>query len=68
MSWMSQVCGESENDYISVNKKYLNRLENDSKELEVYKKALELACWDTKCNCLHDDYYNDLLKKAREQN
>lgn len=46
MSWMSQVCGEDENDYISVNKKYLNRLENDSKELEIYKKAVELmAAW-----------------------
>ena len=41
--------------------------EKYSKELEVYKKALELACWDTMCNCLHDDYYNDLLQKAREQ-
>lgn len=38
------------------------------RELKVYKKALEIACWDTMCNCLHDDYYNDLLQKAREQN
>lgn len=44
------------------------RVKELEEELKVYKKALELACWDTMCNCLHDDYYNDLLQKARAQN
>lgn len=44
--------------------------EKNSKELEVYKKALELACWDL--DNYTDTYYvtlmNEYLQKAREQN
>lgn len=47
--------------------KLIKELNKVNQELVVYKKALKLACWDTMCNCLHDDYYNDLLQKAREQ-
>lgn len=59
MGWMNQVCGENENEYIEINKKYLTKLEEENKnlqselksesesvvlltkELEVYKKAIE---------------------------
>ena len=49
-------------------------LERNSKELEVYKKALKLACIDIASshpilNSLGFDFYNDrYMKKAREDN
>lgn len=42
MGWLSQLCGENEMEYIEVSKKYLMKLEENSKELEVYKKAYNM--------------------------
>lgn len=48
-------------------------LEKNSKELEVYKRALELACQDVKkhhpiLNCLGVEHWNDFyLNKARAE-
>lgn len=58
MGWMSQLCGENENDYIEVHKNHYNDLIEKSKELEIYKKALELMADDlsvhapTMCNSM----------------
>lgn len=83
MGWMNQVCGENEDDYIEVKKKYLTMLEAKSKELEIYKKALELACSQNNTNPICATAYqrdncmlfgscgkcweNVCLQKAREE-
>lgn len=42
------------NDYIEVKKKYLTKLEEESKELDVYKKAFKLACDEIRdSECVH---------------
>lgn len=75
MGWMSQLCGENENDYIEVHKKHYSDLIEKSKELEVYKKSLELLAEDS-ANPYHEatnpfyedkqDLINYYLQKARE--
>ena len=66
-----QVCGDNEHDYIEVNKKYLTKLE-ESKELEIYKKALELMAvhlqrfQDGKCFD-HNGWVTYFINKARKE-
>lgn len=59
MSWLSQLSGEDENDYIEVNRKYLDKLE---KELEVYKKALKMMSEDLSSTYDCDQGMNEICK------
>lgn len=69
MSWLNQLSGEDENDYIEVNKKYLEKVEKNSKELETYKKALEMACYEISASSgdTTESLINFYLQKAREE-
>lgn len=69
MGWMSQVCGDNEHDYIEVDKKYLGKLERNSKALEIYKKALELMAEQyafQECGTV-EQVIEHYLQKAREE-